>query len=96
MWVAIDERGRMKATMFQRSPGRIGARLGVSTGWSLRGQLKKHGVAAIAGCTYKQIDAQGLHYSVGGTERLATVDTIVICAGQNSAQQLAGDLERCG
>lgn len=55
-----------RVALFQRTPGRIGNRLGVSTGWVLRGQLKKRGVESIAGCTYVRIDDRGLHYTVNG------------------------------
>ena len=85
-----------RITLFQRSAGRVGARLGVSTGWVVRGQLKKRGVETMTGCSYQRIDDRGLHYMVNGVEHLAEVDTIVICAGQEPARELADTLAARG
>jgi 2,4-dienoyl-CoA reductase (NADPH2) len=46
----------------------------------------------VAGCTYDKIDDQGLHYSVNGEPHVLDVDTIVLCAGQDSEQGLASEL----
>lgn len=81
-------------TLFQRSAGRMGDRLSISTGWVLRGQLKKRGVKFVSGCTYLCIDDSGLHYRVDGKEQLAEVDTVIICAGQDPARSLADELEK--
>jgi len=83
-------------TLFQRSTGRPGDRLGISTGWILRGQLKKHGVEAIAGCSYTKIDDRGLHYRINDVDRVAEVDTVIVCAGQEPARALAEELKARG
>ncbi|MBI4192120.1 MAG: NADPH-dependent 2,4-dienoyl-CoA reductase [Betaproteobacteria bacterium] len=83
---------RRTITMLQRSSGRPGERLGKSTGWILRTELRRRGVKAIAGCSYQRIDDAGLHYSADGEDRLLAVDTIVICAGQEPNQDLAHGL----
>ena len=44
------------------------------------------------GCTYDKIDDRGLHYSVNGERHVLEVDTIVLCAGQDSEQELVGRL----
>lgn len=82
-----------RITLFQRGAGRPGDRLGVSTGWVVRGQLKKRGVETMVGCNYQRIDDHGLHYLVNGVEHLAEVDTVVICAGQEPLQVLASELK---
>jgi 2,4-dienoyl-CoA reductase (NADPH2) len=87
---------KREVTLFQRTPGRVGGRLGVSTGWVLRGQLKKRGVESVAGCTYVRIDDLGLHYVSGGESRVAEVDTVVICAGQEPARGLVDELAARG
>jgi 2,4-dienoyl-CoA reductase (NADPH2) len=83
-------------TLFQRSAGKPGSRLGATTGWIHRSNLKRHGVAAISGCTYTRIDDQGLHYQIEGADKVAEVDTIVICAGQEPARGLADQLTARG
>ncbi len=74
--------------MLQRKPGRMGRSLGVSTGWVLRLQLAKRRVAQVAGVTYRWIDDDGLHVTVGTEDRLIPVDTIVVCAGQEEETAL--------
>jgi 2,4-dienoyl-CoA reductase (NADPH2) len=75
--------------MLQRSPGRLGARLGKSTGWILRTQLKRNGVRFLSGVTYRRVDDQGLHITTSEGNQLLSVDTVVICAGQEPDDQLA-------
>jgi len=82
--------------MFQRSRSRPGSRLGVSTGWILRRKLKSRGVAVVCGCEYLRIDQRGLHYRVGGQEQMAEVDTVVVCAGQESERDLPAALTSAG
>ena len=81
-----------KVVMLQRGTKKPGARLGKSTGWIHRTKLTKRGVTAVSGCTYEKIDDQGLHYSVSGERHVLDVDTIVLCAGQDSEQDLADGL----
>jgi 2,4-dienoyl-CoA reductase (NADPH2) len=80
----------------QRSPGKLGARLGKTTGWIHRAALKKKKVEMLAGCRYLKIDDQGLHLEVDGKARLLDVDHVVICAGQVSEQGLRLPLEQAG
>jgi 2,4-dienoyl-CoA reductase (NADPH2) len=82
--------------MFQRSQTRPGARLGVSTGWILRKKLMARGVEVVSGCEYLRIDQFGLHYRVGGQVRLAEVDTVVTCAGQEPETDLPRALTHAG
>jgi 2,4-dienoyl-CoA reductase (NADPH2) len=90
------ERPVRNVTMLQRSMTRPGARLGKSTGWIHRAKLTKRGVPVISGCTYHKVDDEGLHYSVDGEMRLLPVDTVVMCAGQDSDQELAQALGGSG
>ena len=76
-------------TMLQRGAGRPGTKLGLTTGWILRTELRRRGVQALSGCIYRCIDDAGLHYSVDGTDHVLAVDTIVVCAGQEPNQDLA-------
>jgi len=89
---SVAEDSQRKVVMLQRGTKKPGARLGKSTGWIHRTKLTKRGVTAVAGCTYDKIDDQGLHYSVNGEPHVLDVDTIVLCAGQDSEQGLASEL----
>ena len=82
--------------LLQRKPGKPGKDLAKTTGWIRRLILKKKKVKMIAGVTYHRIDDQGLHLSVGGQSETLDVDSIVICAGQNSQRELLGDFEKSG
>ena len=85
-----------QVVMLQRKAGRMGRTLGLSTGWVLRIALAKRKVAQMAGVTYRRIDADGLHITVGEEDRVIPVDTIVICAGQESERTLADALIAAG
>ena len=89
---SVTQGAQRKVVMLQRGTKKPGARLGKSTGWIHRTKLTKRGVTAVSGCTYEKIDDQGLHYSVSGERQVLEVDTIVLCAGQDSEQDLADGL----
>ncbi len=83
---------KRQIVMLQRKAGRMGRTLGLSTGWVLRIALAKRKVAQLTGVTYQKIDAEGLHILVGEEARVLPVDTIVVCAGQESERTLADSL----
>ena len=78
--------------MLQRRPGRMGASLGLTTGWVVRAALAARGVGTIPGVTYRRVDDTGLHITVDGTDNVLEVDTIVVCAGQEPDRALAETL----
>ena len=82
--------------MLQRRPGRMGARLGLTTGWVVRAALAARGVRMISGVAYRRVDDAGLHVAVEGTDRVLEVDTIVVCAGQEPDRSLADRLAASG
>ena len=82
--------------MLQRRPGRMGAGLGLTTGWVVRAALASRGVRMIPGVAYRKVDDSGLHISVDGTDRVLEVDTIVVCAGQEPERGLAETLASSG
>lgn len=89
----VAEGSKRTVVMLQRGTKKPGARLGKSTGWIHRTKLTKRGVTAVSGCTYEKIDEQGLHYSVNGETQVLAIDTVVLCAGQDSEQDLANYLD---
>jgi len=83
-------------TILQRKASRPGVGLGVSTGWILRSSLAKRDVKLLAGVSYDRIDDAGLHITVDGKPQVLAVDTIVICAGQDSNRSLYDELRASG
>jgi 2,4-dienoyl-CoA reductase (NADPH2) len=82
--------------LLQRSSGKPGAKLGKTTGWIHRSALKAKGVVAMGGVEYVGVDDSGLRIRVGGVEQLLPVDTVVICAGQESLRALSEPLIAAG
>ena len=80
-------------TMCQRKFGKLGSTLGKTTGWIHKLVLKKNNVTMLSGVEYLKIDDSGLHIKVNGEYRLLEVDNIIICAGQNSNNYLAKQLD---
>ncbi len=83
-------------TLLQRKPEKPGRTLGMTTGWALRARLEQRGLQTLSGCTYERIDDAGLHLRVGTEARVLEVDTVVICAGQESETTLADALRGRG
>lgn len=79
--------------LVQRKKSKVGAHLGKSTGWIHRTVLKNKGVEMIKGASYTKVDDLGLTIDVGGESRLLEVDTVIVCAGQNSQRELQQQLE---
>ncbi len=82
--------------MFKRSKGKFGGKLGKTTGWIHRTNLKKMNVKFINEVVYEKIDDEGLHYTQNGNKHLLNVDNIIICAGQTSLRDLQEPLEKAG
>lgn len=78
--------------LMQRSTGKVGERLGRTTGWIHRAALKMHGVVTASGVSYNRIDDEGLHVVIDGTDKTLPVDHVVICAGQEPLRDLHDDL----
>ncbi len=82
--------------LLQRTPGKLGKRLGKTTGWVHRATLKAKGVRMLGGVEYLGVDDTGLRIRVDGAEQLLDVDQVVICAGQQSRRDLLAELEAAG
>ncbi|MFF8328717.1 FAD-dependent oxidoreductase [Rhodococcus qingshengii] len=95
----VPELSEREVYLLQRKPGRIGAGLAKTTGWVHRAALKNKGVHELSGLNYERIDDAGLHITFGEKHekpRLLEVDTIVICAGQESVRDLVDELTVAG
>lgn len=83
--------------MLQRSAGKMGERLGKTTGWIHRSNLKKKAVKMITNVSYDQINDEGLHITMpGGEKAVIEADNIIICAGQLSDKTLYEPLVAAG
>ncbi|MCB0906867.1 MAG: NADPH-dependent 2,4-dienoyl-CoA reductase [Nocardioidaceae bacterium] len=78
--------------LLQRKETPIGIGLGKTSGWAHRAVLKQSGVTLLPGVTYDRIDDAGLHITANGEARVLEVDTVVICAGQDSVRGLYDEL----
>ncbi len=84
--------------LMQRSDGKVGGKLGKTTGWIHRANLKKAGVQMFGGLSYENIDDKGLHikYEDGGNTEILDVDNIILCAGQLPKRDLFDALQQQG
>lgn len=82
--------------LLQRKDKALGKTLGKTTGWIRRETLRKNSVNMMQGCDYKFIDDAGLHLTQKDQEILLEVDNIILCTGQESVNELFGELEALG
>jgi 2,4-dienoyl-CoA reductase (NADPH2) len=82
--------------LLQRSEGKLGAKLGKTTGWIHRSFLKKQGVVFMSDLQYKTITSEGIVIIKDGQDQLIEADSIILCTGQESNNELAGELEAAG
>ncbi len=85
-----------EVTLLQRKRTPIGAGLGKTSGWAHRAVLKQSGVQLVSGVTYDRVDDDGLHVTVDGEPATYAVDTVVVCAGQESVRGLYDELVSTG
>ena len=74
--------------LMQRKTTPLGIGLGKTSGWVHRAQLKKHAGRMRRGVQDKSVSNEGLWVEVNGHDQLLRVDTIVVCAGQESVKEL--------
>ena len=85
--------------LLQRKSSSIGKGLGKTTGWVHRASLKHKKVQQVVGVNYERIDDEGVHVTFGEERKNPTVyavDTVVVCAGQDSERGLVAELEAMG
>jgi 2,4-dienoyl-CoA reductase (NADPH2) len=86
-----------KVYLCQRRAEKMGATLGKTTGWVVRLSLKAHAVKLLPGVRYLRIDDAGLWIQEGTKEpRCLEVDSVIVCAGQESERSLLEPLRGAG
>ncbi len=93
---AVEEPPQRSVVMLQRSAGKLGSRLGRTTGWIHRTELARRGVRMVPGAEYRRVDDRGLHVTLDGEPTTLAVDTVVLCTGQDPARELHGELAALG
>jgi 2,4-dienoyl-CoA reductase (NADPH2) len=83
-------------TLMQRKASKLGKTLGKTTGWIHRLSLKRAGVKMLSGVQYRKIDGEGVHITLKEKTTLIAADTIIICAGQTSNNDLLEPLWAAG
>ena len=91
-----DDVMRRKLWLMQRKESKVGAGLAKTTGWIRRTLLRKRGVTMLSGVEYERIDDAGVHIRVEGVPECIAVDTVVVCAGQESRRELVDALAQRG
>jgi 2,4-dienoyl-CoA reductase (NADPH2) len=87
---------KREVTLMQRSSGKLGKKLGKTTGWIHRAAIRKMGVKTISGVEYVRIGSNHITYLDTYKTDLLSVDNIVICAGQEPNRLLADELTSLG
>ena len=82
--------------LLQRSKGKVGERLGKTTGWAHRLTLKNRHVQMWNEVEYLKIDDAGLHINVKGQAQVLEVENIILCAGQEPMRVLYAPLVAAG
>lgn len=90
------EKNERTIYLLQRSKGKLGERLGKTTGWIHRSSLKKHRVHMLDSVQYLKVDDQGLHITIDDRPQVLEVDNVVICAGQETLRDLYEPLTSAG
>ncbi|MDN3610527.1 FAD-dependent oxidoreductase [Vibrio ostreicida] len=91
-----DSLSNKEVWVLQRRQGKVGKGPGKTTGWIHKRTLEKRGVNLVGGVSYEKIDDQGLHITRDGTPQLLEVDTVIICAGQDSVRPFEDQWQQFG
>ena len=89
-------RSARQVYLLQRKTSKVGAGLGVTTGWIHRAELAARGVTTMAGVTYVRVDDAGIHVLVDGEPLTLEVDNVIVCAGQEPQRELLAALDAAG
>lgn len=85
-----------KIYLLQRKKQSIGAKLGKTTGWIHRLEIKKAGVTLLSGIHYDKIINAGLIVNLNHEPIVLAVDSIILCAGQQEEHDLYHQLHALG
>lgn len=92
---AVARSGR-SVLLLQRGVGKVGRGLGRTTGWIKRRMLERRGVLVMTDAGLEAVDEDGVSIRVGGEPRRWEADTVVLCTGQESCDELSASLRAIG
>ncbi|MHA7816314.1 MAG: oxidoreductase [Pseudohaliea sp.] len=84
----VVERADREVFLLQRKPTKVGKGLAPTTGWTHKLALRRRGVHMLAGCEYLGIDDNGLTIRRDDAVQLLPVESVIVCAGQESTRDL--------
>ena len=90
------EKSPRKVYLLQRKASKVGDGLGKTTGWIHRTSLKNREVDMLNNVSYRRIDDEGLHITLGDKDLTIPADTVVLCAGQEPQRELQDALQAAG
>lgn len=82
--------------LLQRKKEKVGKRLSKTTGWIKRARLLHHGVHMLNDLSYHRIDDAGLHIIQDNQHKTLSVDSIIVCAGQEEYRAYERELNAAG
>jgi len=93
---AVPHHSGRTVYLLQRKNEKPGKNLARTTGWIRRLSLRQAGVKMLSAVSYEKIDDNGLHIIHRGKQEVLAVDHIIVCAGQESNNNLYKQLENSG
>eukprot|EP00744_Colponema_vietnamica_P007061 GILI01010198.1.p1 GENE.GILI01010198.1~~GILI01010198.1.p1 ORF type:complete len:664 (+),score=153.99 GILI01010198.1:41-1993(+) len=92
---ASGDGSHRKIVMLQRTEGKMGAKLGATTGWIHRNALKLHKVGQMTGVKYDKVSDTELIVTQAKSGKSSTLPftTLVLCHGQVSVNNLVKPLQ---
>ncbi len=88
----VVARADREVFLLQRKTSKIGRGLAPTTGWAHKIALRRRGVHMLTGCNYLDINDRGLRICHEGKTDQLHVDSIIVCAGQESSRSLYDSL----
>ncbi|MEZ5631924.1 MAG: NADPH-dependent 2,4-dienoyl-CoA reductase [Burkholderiaceae bacterium] len=89
-------RSGRSVVLLQRGVGKVGRGLGRTTGWIKRRMLERRGVLMMTDAGVDAVDEDGVLIRQGGEIRRWEADTVVLCIGQESCDELSASLRAIG
>jgi len=92
----VQPKIKREVYLLQRKKQKLGKNLARTTGWIRRLTLRQAGVKMMSDVSYEKIDDAGLHIMHEGKKVILAVDHVIICAGQESQNNLYNQLRELG
>jgi 2,4-dienoyl-CoA reductase (NADPH2) len=91
----LIDRGNKEVTVVEMLP-KYGRDIGISTRWTIIGELKRLGVRIISGAKALEVREEGLEIERGEKREIIPADSIIIAAGAKPENSLADEIRAMG